>query len=102
MNGKRFNKNHIFISLHDNETFRHGCSHDSSSHSRVLATSDQAGKMSTSGLNQANKSKFWNWKVGGNYSLEKILGHGSYGEVASAIHKPTGKKVDSSIVSLTV
>jgi mitogen-activated protein kinase 1/3 len=28
-----------------------------------------------------------------NYEVVKLLGHGSYGQVASAIHKPSGKKV---------
>jgi mitogen-activated protein kinase 1/3 len=40
------------------------------------------------GLNQ-----FQDWEVGEDYELVKLLGSGSYGQVASAIHKPTGKKV---------
>ena len=40
------------------------------------------------GLNQ-----FADWEIGDNYEVVKLLGHGSYGQVASAIHKPTGKKV---------
>lgn len=40
------------------------------------------------GLNQ-----FADWQVGENYELVKLLGTGSYGQVASAVHKPTGKKV---------
>jgi mitogen-activated protein kinase 1/3 len=31
--------------------------------------------------------------VGRDYELIKLLGSGSYGAVASALHKPTGKKV---------
>jgi len=38
-------------------------------------------------------NKFADWDVGKNYELIKLLGSGSYGAVASAIHKPTGKKV---------
>jgi mitogen-activated protein kinase 1/3 len=38
-------------------------------------------------------NKFESWKVGDSYQLEKILGHGSYGEVASAYHRQTGHKV---------
>jgi mitogen-activated protein kinase 1/3 len=37
--------------------------------------------------------KFSDWEVGKQYECLKILGQGSYGAVASAIHKPTGKKV---------
>jgi mitogen-activated protein kinase 1/3 len=38
-------------------------------------------------------NKFADWNVGKQYELIKLLGQGSYGAVASAIHKPTGKKV---------
>ena len=38
-------------------------------------------------------SKFADWSVGRDYELIKLLGSGSYGAVASALHKPTGKKV---------
>jgi mitogen-activated protein kinase 1/3 len=37
--------------------------------------------------------KFSDWEVGKQYECLKILGQGSYGAVASAIHKPSGKKV---------
>jgi mitogen-activated protein kinase 1/3 len=40
------------------------------------------------GLNQ-----FADWEVGTDYELVKMLGQGSYGQVASAIHKASGKKV---------
>jgi mitogen-activated protein kinase 1/3 len=40
------------------------------------------------GLNQ-----FADWEVGEDYELVKLLGSGSYGQVASAVHKPTGRKV---------
>ena len=40
------------------------------------------------GLNQ-----FSDWEVGEDYELVKLLGSGSYGQVASAVHKPSGKKV---------
>ena len=39
------------------------------------------------------KNKFADWHVGTDYELCKLLGQGSYGAVASAIHKPTGTKV---------
>jgi mitogen-activated protein kinase 1/3 len=38
-------------------------------------------------------NKFADWKVGPNYEVIKLLGQGSYGAVASALHKPTGAKV---------
>lgn len=38
-------------------------------------------------------NKFASWEVGKDYECLKILGSGSYGEVAAAIHKPTGTKV---------
>lgn len=40
------------------------------------------------GLNQ-----FADWEIGSRYEMVKLLGHGSYGQVASAIHKESGKKV---------
>lgn len=38
-------------------------------------------------------NKFADWEVGKDYECVKVLGQGSYGAVASAVHKPTGKKV---------
>lgn len=38
-------------------------------------------------------NKFQDWDVGSDYELIKLLGTGSYGAVASALYKPTGKKV---------
>ena len=38
-------------------------------------------------------NKFQDWEVGPDYELFKLLGSGSYGAVASAVYKPTGKKV---------
>jgi mitogen-activated protein kinase 1/3 len=38
-------------------------------------------------------NKFADWEVGKDYECVKLLGQGSYGAVASAIHKPSGKKV---------
>ncbi len=38
-------------------------------------------------------NKFADWEVGADYEVIKLLGQGSYGAVASAIHKPTGTKV---------
>lgn len=40
------------------------------------------------GLNQ-----FSDWEVGTDYSVEKMLGTGSYGKVALATKKSTGQKV---------
>jgi mitogen-activated protein kinase 1/3 len=40
------------------------------------------------GLNQ-----FADWEVGNDYSVEKMLGTGSYGKVALALKKSTGQKV---------
>jgi len=40
-----------------------------------------------------NLGQFSDWEVGDDYECIKILGQGSYGAVASAVHKPTGKKV---------
>ena len=48
----------------------------------------QGGDRKGLGINQ-----FADWEVSDLYEMVKILGHGSYGQVASAIHKPTGKKV---------
>ena len=39
------------------------------------------------------KKMFSDWDVGADYQCIKVLGAGSYGQVASAIHVPTGKKV---------
>lgn len=39
------------------------------------------------------KDQFKSWQVGQNYRCEKILGRGSYGEVAQAIQLSTGKRV---------
>ena len=44
-------------------------------------------------MSKAPPNKFNDWHLPSTYSLEKILGRGSYGEVASAIHNPSGKKV---------
>jgi len=30
------------------------------------------------------------WDVGKDYEVKKLIGQGSYGNVAEAIHKPTG------------
>lgn len=40
-----------------------------------------------------NINQFSDWEVGSDYELVKLLGSGSYGQVASAVYKPTGKKV---------
>ena len=36
---------------------------------------------------------FSDWDVGPDYQLNKLLGAGSYGAVASATHIPTGARV---------
>jgi mitogen-activated protein kinase 1/3 len=38
-------------------------------------------------------NKFADWHVGNDYEVIKLLGQGSYGAVASAVHKPSGMKV---------
>lgn len=38
-------------------------------------------------------NKFADWEVGTDYEVVKLLGQGSYGAVASGVHKPTGTKV---------
>jgi mitogen-activated protein kinase 1/3 len=37
--------------------------------------------------------EFQDWEVGEDYDLIKLLGEGAYGEVASAVHVHTGRKV---------
>lgn len=39
------------------------------------------------------KSKFTDWEIGEDYEITKLIGKGSYGDVAEAIQKKTGKKV---------
>lgn len=41
----------------------------------------------------ASTNPFENWELGEDYEPIKMLGKGSYGAVASAIHKPSGTKV---------
>ena len=43
------------------------------------------------GLN--NKDKFADWQVGPHYEVLKLIGQGSYGAVAKALHVPSGKEV---------
>jgi mitogen-activated protein kinase 1/3 len=45
-------------------------------------------KKKSLGMNQ-----FQDWQVGTDYQCVKILGQGSYGQVCSAIHLPSGAKV---------
>ncbi len=33
------------------------------------------------------------WEVGKDYEIKKLIGWGSYGKVAEAIHKPSGRRV---------
>ena len=40
-----------------------------------------------------NKYNFDEWDIDGEYKFEKILGQGSYGEVAQAVQLTTGKRV---------
>ena len=40
-----------------------------------------------------SKNDFAGWNTGSEYKLEKIIGGGSYGEVAQAIQLTTGKRV---------
>jgi len=39
------------------------------------------------------EAQFKNWEVGSNYKCEKLLGSGSYGQVAQAVQMSTGKRV---------
>jgi len=39
------------------------------------------------------KSKFADWEIGDDYEIIKIIGKGSYGDVAEAIHKASKRKV---------
>ncbi len=41
----------------------------------------------------AKKNEFRGWEVGKDYKLIKILGQGSYGSVAEALHVPSKKTV---------
>lgn len=45
------------------------------------------------GSSNSVRSQFENWKVGSRYSLQRLLGHGSYGEVALAIDNDKLKEV---------
>ena len=40
-----------------------------------------------------NLNKFNDWEVGPDYEVQKLLGSGSYGNVAKALHKPTNTQV---------
>jgi len=40
------------------------------------------GKRGDLGLGFGNKNQFQSWEVGANYKCEKLLGSGSYGQVA--------------------
>lgn len=42
---------------------------------------------------KTKQHKFTDWEVGKDYECQKLLGTGSYGSVAMAIHKPTKTKV---------
>lgn len=44
-------------------------------------------------LNINGNAKFADWHVGPHYEVTKLIGQGSYGAVAKAIHGPTGKEV---------
>jgi mitogen-activated protein kinase 1/3 len=43
--------------------------------------------------NLLGNNQFADWEVGTDYQCVKILGQGSYGQVCSAIHVPSGAKV---------
>jgi serine/threonine protein kinase len=43
-------------------------------------------------INSSNP-QFITWEVGENYTVERVLGKGSYGQVALALDKTTGNKV---------
>jgi len=44
-------------------------------------------------MKKKSQQKFTDWEVGKDYDCQKLLGTGSYGSVAMAIHKPTKTKV---------
>jgi mitogen-activated protein kinase 1/3 len=44
-------------------------------------------------MKKKTQHKFTDWEVGKDYECQKLLGTGSYGSVAMAIHKPTKSKV---------
>lgn len=44
-------------------------------------------------MNFNKKETFTNWSVGNQYELVRIIGSGSYGSVAEAVHIPSGKTV---------
>lgn len=50
------------------------------------------GKRGDLGLGMKAK-QFQSWEVGQNYKCEKLLGSGSYGQVAQALQVSTGKRV---------
>eukprot|EP00826_Nyctotherus_ovalis_P018912 TRINITY_DN1574_c0_g1_i11.p1 TRINITY_DN1574_c0_g1~~TRINITY_DN1574_c0_g1_i11.p1 ORF type:complete len:283 (+),score=75.53 TRINITY_DN1574_c0_g1_i11:176-1024(+) len=39
------------------------------------------------------RGKFSDWEIGENYEIVKLIGKGSYGDVAEAIHKPSKQRV---------
>lgn len=39
------------------------------------------------------QNKFTDWEIGDDYAITKIIGKGSYGDVAEAVQKSTGRKV---------
>lgn len=40
-----------------------------------------------------NKDDFSDWEVGPEYEIHRLVGSGSYGSVAEALHLPTNKRV---------
>ena len=42
---------------------------------------------------QKSASSAKNWPIGNEYEIKNFVGKGSYGQVASAVHRPSGKKV---------
>lgn len=44
-------------------------------------------------MKKKTQHKFTDWEIGKDYECQKLLGTGSYGSVAMAIHKPTKTKV---------
>lgn len=45
------------------------------------------------GIGAPSTSQFSDWQVGPNYECSRLLGTGSYGKVALAVQKSTGRKV---------
>ena len=62
-------------------------------HYAIFGTEREMKASQGKGRKGLGMDKFADWEVGKDYECVKVLGQGSYGAVASAVHKPSGKKV---------